>query len=152
MNTTISTTTRRIVMSAVAALALTALPQAGFAAGTEAGLWKVNPALSKSDSRSSRLVIDRVKATDGSAGTLVVISKGRVYLATPAASSSSGVQAVDYKAWNGMNLTQIGLGARAINHCGVDCRFGDVGDRLTVTFRNTGAGSEMMSNALALNR
>jgi hypothetical protein len=150
MNTTISTAARRIVISTLAAVALTtALPQASFAAnGPAAGLWKINPALSKSDSRSSKLVIERAKATDGTAGAFVVISKGDIYLATP----SSGVQAVDYGAWKGMKLTKVGTGLRAIDDCGSTCRFGQVSDRLTVRFRNTGAGSETMNNVLAVNR
>ena len=152
MNTIISTAAHRIVIAAVAALALTALPQAGFAANTEAGLWKINPALSKSNSRSSKLVIERAKATEGTTGAFVVISRGNVYLATPAADASPGVKAADYGAWNGMKLTHIGRGVRAINDCGVGCRFGEVSDRLTVTFRNTGAASETMTNVLALNR
>jgi hypothetical protein len=51
-----------------------------------------------------------------------------------------------------MKLTQVGKGARAINDCGSGCRFGEVSDRLTVTFRNLDAGSETMTNVLALNR
>jgi hypothetical protein len=151
MNTIMSTAARRIVISAFATLALTALPQAALAANTDTGLWKVNPALSKSDSRSSRLVIERVKGTEGTEGSFVVIARGNVYLATPA-TASSGVQQADHSAWKGMKLTHIGRGARAINDCGVGCRFGEVSDRLTVTFRNTDAGSETMTNVLALGR
>jgi len=143
---------RRIVISAVAALTLAvAFPNAGFAADTETGLWKINPTLSKSNPRSSSLVIERAKATDGTAGAFVVINSGNVYLATPA-TASSGVTAVEYGAWKGMKLTQVGKGARAINDCGYGCRFGEVSDRLTVTFRNVGAGGEQMSNILALDR
>jgi hypothetical protein len=152
MNTIISTAARRIVIATVATLALTALPQAGFAAnGPAAGLWKINPALSKSDTRSSKLVIERAKATDGTGGAFVVISRGNVYLATPA-TASSGVQAVDHSAWKGMKLTQVGTGVRAIDECGSACRFGEVGDRLIVRFRNTDAGNEAMTNVLALGR
>ena len=143
---------RRIALSTFAALALaTALPQAGLAADSEAGLWKINPALSKTDSRSSRLVIDRAKATDGTGGAFIVFNKGKVYLATPA-TASSGIKAADYGSWKGMNLTQIGQGAKAINDCGAGCRFGEVSDRLTVTFRNIGAGGEQMSSVLAGNQ
>jgi hypothetical protein len=39
-----------------------------------------------------------------------------------------------------------------VHDCGSGCRFGEVSDRLTVTFRNTGAGSETMTNMLALDR
>jgi hypothetical protein len=154
MNTIMSTAARRIVISTLAAVAMAmALPQAGFAAGNlpEAGLWKINPALSNSNAWSSRLVIERAKATDGTAGAFVVISRGNIYLATPA-TASSGVQPVDHGAWKGMKLTHIGRGARAINVCGSGCRFGEVSDRLTVTFRNTGAGAETMDSVLALNR
>jgi hypothetical protein len=153
MNTIISTTARRIVISTLAAVALTtALPQAGFAAnGPAAGLWRINPALSKSDPRSSKIVIERAKATDRTAGAFVVISRGNVYLATPA-TAASGVQPVDHSTWKGMHLTQIGTGVRAIDECGAGCRFGEVGDRLIVRFRNTDAGNEAMTNVLALGR
>ena len=142
----ISTVARRIVISAVAALTLpVAFPNAGFAADTETGLWKINSALSKSNPRSSSLVIERAKATDGTVGAFVVINSGNVYLVTPAVDASPGVKAADYGAWKGMKLTQIGRGARAINDCGSGCRFGEVSDRLTVTFRNLDAGQQMSS-------
>jgi hypothetical protein len=149
MNTIMTTAARRIVLSTVAALALAALPQASFAAnGPAAGLGKINPALSKTATRSSRLVIERAKATDGTADAFVVISRGNIYLATP----SSGVQAADYGTWKGMKLTHIGTGVRAIDDCLSNCRFGQVSDRLTVRFRNIGAGSETMTNVLALKK
>jgi len=154
MNTNISTAARRTFVSSFAALALaTALPQTSFASDTEAGLWKVNTALSKFHSRSSSLVIERAKATDGTGGAFVVINNGKAYLATPAADASSGgVKAADYGAWKGMKLTQIGIGARAINDCAPVCQFGRVSDRLTVTFRNVGAGGQPMGNLLALDQ
>lgn len=152
MNTIISTAAHRIVIATVAALALaTALPQAGFAAGAEAGLWKINPALSNADSRSSRLVIERVKEAEGTQGPFLVISRGNAYLATPAG-TSGGVQPANYSAWKGMKLTKIGTGVRAIDDCGSTCRFGQVSNRLKLTFRNVGAGAETMTNVLALNR
>ena len=136
---------RRMALSTFAALALAlALPHAGFAADTETGLWKINPALSKSNPRSSSLVIERAKATDGTVGAFVVINGGNVYLATPA-TASSGFKAAEYGAWKGMKLSLIGRGAKAINDCGSGCRFGEVSDRLTVTFRNLDAGQQMGS-------
>jgi hypothetical protein len=154
MNTIISTAARRTFVSSLAALVLaTALPQASFASDTEVGLWKVNTALSKFHSRSSSLVIERATATDGTGGSFVVISNGKAYLATPAADASSGgVKAAQYGAWKGMKLTQIGIGVRAINKCAPVCQFGQVSDRLTVTFRNVGAGGQPMGNLLALDR
>ena len=150
MITTLSAATRRIALSTFAALAVSvAVPQAGFASDVAAGLWKINPALSKSDSRSSRLVIDRAKGLDGTSGAFVVIDKGKVYLATPASAASSGVAATAVSTWRGMKLTQIGAGARAIVECGARCRFGEVGDRMNLTFKNVGAG-EQMSTILAL--
>lgn len=149
MNTILSTTARRIALSTFAALAFSvAFPQAGFATSAEAGLWKVNPALSKADSRSSRLVIDRVKVMDGSGGAFIVINKGNVYLAAPANAASSDVKPAGFAAWKGMTITQIGTGVRAIDECHTRCRFGEVSNRLKVTFRNVGAG-EQMSNILA---
>ena len=153
MITNLSATTRRIALSTFAALAFSvALPQDTLAAGTEAGFWKVNPVLSKSASGLSRLVIERVKTTDGIGGAFVVINKGNIYLATPAAGTSSGAQPVELSTWRGMKLTQIGANVKAVDEdCGARCRFGDVSDRLKVTFRNVGAG-EQMSNILALGR
>ena len=152
MNTIISTAAHRIVISAVAALALTALPQAGFAADTETGLWKINLALSKSNSRSSRLVIERAKATDGSTGAFVVINRGTSTWRRQPAAASSGrpggrlrrLERHEAHAYRHRRARHQRLRRR--------CRFGEVSDRLTVTFRNTGAASETMTNVLALNQ
>ena len=136
----------RTALCALAALALAvALPHAGFAAGREAGLWKINPSLSTSNSRGSRLVIERAKAMDGTSSTFVVINGGSVYLVTPAADASLGVKSANYGAWKGMKLTQIGKGAKVVNDCDYLCRFGDVSDRLKLSFRNVGAGQQMSS-------
>jgi hypothetical protein len=149
--TLFTSTTRRIALSLAAFAVATALPQASFAAnGPEAGLWKVNTAKSRVGSDFSRLVIERVKATDGTAGAFLVINKGSAYLATPTG-SSGGVQPVDDSTWKGMKLTKIGTGVRAIEDCTLQCQYGRIGNSLRVTFRNT-APAEQMSEAFALNR
>src|SRR5262245_13641626 len=147
-----TSTARRIVVSALAAIALaTAVPEAGFAAnGSSAGLWKVNIARSKVATRSSRIVIERAKGTDGTAGVFLVISKGNAYLATPAA-SSGGIAQVDYSTLKGMKLVKVGTGVRAIDECGSVCRSGQIRGHLSVTFRNVGTGHEM-NEAFVLNR
>jgi hypothetical protein len=149
--TRFTSTSRRFALSALAAFAMAALPQASLAAnGDGSGLWKVNTSKSKVGSDVSRLVIERVKASEGTTGTFLVINRGNAYLATPAG-SSDGIQPANYSAWKGMTLTKIGTGVRTIEDCFARCQYGQLGKSLKVTFRNVGT-PEQMSGVLALNQ
>src|SRR5205823_14215227 len=98
MTRNISTIARRTLTSTLAALVLAAaLPQAGFAAAPDVGIWKVDPAKSNFRSGFATLTIDRAGGVNPAAGSFIVISKGSVYLVTGAAASDSkGVKPVDY--------------------------------------------------------
>ncbi len=107
---------RRATITAVAALSLTAHSQAGLAASaSDAGIWTVNLAKSEFGPGTNKLVIEAAgrdtKQNGARGGTFLVVSNGRVYLATDeatAATSAGGSTPVDYRTWRGMKLVEIG--------------------------------------------
>jgi hypothetical protein len=107
--------------------------------------------------RFNTLVVDdgqeRKRHPDSGGPRVLSLSFRGCLPATAAADASSGgVKAIDYGAWRGMKLVQIGSNVQAINNCGSRCQYGLPGNRMTVTFRSFGTGGEPIGNILALNR
>jgi hypothetical protein len=132
-----------------------------------ADIWKINYEKSKFSSGSNTLVLERGsgQATsqsmnpkrDPSASTFLVISDGKVYLATDEAasdvSSSNGVRKVNYTLWRDMKLVQIGYNARSTDYCGFSCQSGQPDKRMTLTFNAKGGDpSDQMRNVVVLNK
>jgi hypothetical protein len=162
MNTKISTAAHRAIISTFAAIVLAAaLPQAGFAQTTaDVGIWTVNLAKSKFGASASTLVIEpgSAKTTQGAdakgnPGTFLVISDGKIYLATDAAAAASGLKNVDYSHWSDMKLVQIGEKVRSSASCEFRCQSGLVDTRgITLTFTGNGIDpSGKMGNVVVLN-
>ena len=149
---TCTTAARRIVVSTLAALILAAtLPQVGFAAPSDAGIWTVKPAQSKVTSGSVTLTIERVEAVNPAAGSFIVVSNGSVYLVTSAtASDSKGVKPVDYA---GMmrdgKAVLIGKNARSMDYCGFRCQSGLPESRMTLTFKAVEGRGQQINDMLA---
>jgi hypothetical protein len=127
-------------------------------------IWKVNLAKSKFGSGANTLVLERNsgKATsqgidakgNPNANTFLVISDGKIYMATDEAAydpSGNGVRRVDYTGWKNMKLVQIGDNVRSTDHCGFRCQAGVPDPRLTLTFTAKGDVTRQMSNVLVLN-
>jgi len=131
-----------------AAIALAALFSAALSLPVHAAeIWKVNIEKSKFSSGSNTLVLDRDngKATtqgvdekgNPTAGTLLVVSHGRIYLAMDEATyntTHNGVRTVAYPSMPGMKLVQIGYNVRSADNCGFHCQSGLSDPRMTVTF------------------
>ena len=143
---------RRTLVSTLAALVLAAaLPQAGFAATSDAGLWKVNPAKSNFSSGSATLTIERVGDANPATGSFIVISNGSVYRVTGAtAYDGKGVQQVDYPrlAREGKAVL-IGTNARSADLCGFRCQGGLPEPRMTVTFKAVNGAGQQVNDMLA---
>ena len=137
----------------LALLSAAALPQAGFAANSDVGLWKIDPAHSKFNSGFATLTIERSQGVNPAAGSFVVISKGSVYLMTGAAASDiTGVKLVDY---TGMTrdgkAVLIGTNAHATDLCGFRCQSGLPDNRVTLTFKAVDGRGQQINDMLALN-
>ncbi len=147
-----STAAHRTVTSTLAALVLAiAVPQVAFAAGSNAGIWKVDPANSSFSSGSATLTIGRVEAVNPAAGSFIVVSNGSVYLVTSAtASDSKGVKPVDYA---GMmrdgKAVLIGKNARSMDYCGFRCQSGLPESRMTLTFKAVEGRGQQINDMLA---
>src|SRR5258705_13000940 len=103
-----------------AGIALTVLLSATLSLPAHAAeIWKVDLTRSTFSSGSNTLVLERasgkappqsIDAKNPTAGTFLVISNGKIFLAaddaTYATSSSSGVRTVDYTGWRDMKLVQ----------------------------------------------
>jgi hypothetical protein len=148
---TCTTAARRIVVSTLAALVLAAtLPQVGFAAPSDAGIWTVKPAQSKVTSGSVTLTIERVEAVNPAAGSFIVVSKGSVYLVTGAtASDRKGVKPVDYTNMRDGKSVLIGTNARSADHCGFRCQAGLPDNRMTLTFKAVDGRGQQIKDMLA---
>ena len=147
-------TSRSIVASTLAALILTvSLPQIA-AASTDAGIWQVDPAKSRFNSRSATLSIKRTDSANATAaaGRFIVISGNGVYLMTGAAHDSSGLKPVDFT-----RMTQtgeavlIGTNPRSNDHCGFECKAGLPERARTVTFNVVTRGEQQIRDMLASN-
>ena len=152
MTRNISTTARRTLTSTLTALVLAAaLPQAGFAAASDVGIWKVDAAKSKLNSGNATLTIERAGAVNPAAGSFIVISKGSVYLVTGAAANDSkGVKPVDYTNMSAGKSVLIGTNAQSADHCGFRCQIGLVDSRpMTLTFRAADGAGQQINDMLA---
>jgi hypothetical protein len=152
---------RRATITAFAALSLTALSQAGLAANaSDTGIWTVNLAQSKFGPGTNKLVIEaagrNTKQNGASGGTFLVVSSGKVYLATDeatAATSATGVSAVDYRAWRGMKLIEIGNNVHSNAICSFRCQGGLPDNRpVILTFSGNGIDprERMNSNVVVM--
>ena len=136
---TLTTAARRTATFALVALALTAaLPQAGFAATPDSGIWKVNPASMKMASGSVTLTLERVGAAKPAAGKFIVISNRNVYLVAAASDTKDGESVL------------IGTNARSTEYCGARCGWGPLG-RLTMTFKPVDTAGSQINDMLASN-
>ena len=136
-----TTAARRTATSTLAALALAvALPQAGFAATPDSGIWKVNPATMKMASGSVTLTIERVGAAKPAAGKFIVISNRNVYLVAGAAAGDT----------KDGEAVLIGTNARSTDYCGARCQYGPLG-RLTMTFKPVDTAGSQINDMLASN-
>ena len=153
---------RRATITAFAALSLTALSQAGLAANSsETGIWTVNLARSEFGPGTNKLVIEAAgrdtKQNNAGGGTFLVVADGKVYLATDeatAATSASGSTPVDYRAWRGMKLVQIGNNVHSNAICSFSCRGGLPDNRpITLTFSGNGIDprERMKGNVVVMN-
>ena len=152
MSRNISTTARCTLTSTVAALVLAAaLPQAGFAAASDVGIWKVDPAKSNFSSGNATLTIQRAGGVNPAAGSFIVISKGSVYLVTGAAASDGkGVQPVDYTKMSAGKGVLIGTNARSADRCGFRCQIGLPDSRpMTLTFKAVDGAGKQINDMLA---
>ena len=144
-----------------AAIALTVLMSAALSLPANAAeIWKVDMARSTFGAGANTLVLERASgnATEATwaAGTFLVISNGRLYLAAHEsasdATSSTGVRAVDYTGWKDMKLVQIGDKVRSADYCSFACQSGLHSSRMTLTFKADGDVSKQMSTILVLNK
>jgi hypothetical protein len=147
-----TTTVRRTLVSTFGALILAAaLPQAGLAATSDDGLWKINPAKSSFGSGSATLSIERVASANPGAGSFIVVAKGSVYLVKRASvGDSKGLQPADYARMTSEgSATLIGTSARSADTCGFRCQGGLTESRMTLTFRAVEGASAQINDMLA---
>ena len=163
-------TNRRVTLSA--GVVLSVLLGAALSLPAHAAeIWTVNVAKPKFGTSASTLVLERnngrsaASAADAkgnpSASTFLIISSGKLYLATDdadAASSGNGVKTVDYSRWRGMKFVQIGDRVRSADSCGFSCQSGlnqsaVIASHMTLTFtgKNVDAGRQM-STTLVFDR
>ena len=152
---------RRATITAFAALSLTALSQAALAANaSDAAIWTVNLAKSELGPGTNKLVIEAVgrntKQKGASGSTFLVVSSGKVYLATDeatGATSARGSTPVDYRAWRGMTLVEIGNNVHSDAICSFSCQRGLPDNRpVTLTFSGNGIDprERMNSNVVVM--
>ena len=139
-----TTTVRRTLVSKFRVLILAAaLPQAGLAATSDDGLWKVNPAKSSFGSGSATLTIERVASANPGAGSFIVIAKGSVYLVRRASvADSKDIRPAQYSQMTREgSAVLIGTNARSADPCGFRCQGGLAESQMRLTFRPAeGAG------------
>ena len=139
-----------LVASTLAALILTApIPQPASAA-SDAGVWKVDPAQSKLNSRSATLTIQRVEGASSTAGSFIVISGAGVYRVTGSAASNKGFKPVDFADMTRTGeAVLIGTHPHSTDACGFKCRAGIPEPVRTVTFRVVTSGEQQIRDMLA---
>jgi hypothetical protein len=138
------TTALRTVTFTLAALVLAAaMPQAGFAATSDDGIWKVDAANSKFSSGIANLKINRVAGVTQTAGRFIVVSKGNVYRVTGAAYDSKGIKPVDYTLMSEGRAVLIGTNAQSTDHCRFRCQGGLPDPRVTLTFKAIDGGQQI---------
>src|SRR5262249_12981205 len=109
---------------------------------------------------TNKLVIEAAgrdtKQDHAGGGTFLVVSDGKVYLATDettAATSASGPTSVNYRAWRGMKLVEIGTNVHSNAICSFSCRGGLPDNRpITLTFSGNGVDprEKMNSNVVVM--
>ena len=165
MNAIVSPAARRAALSTLAALTVAAaLPSAVLAQSTpKIEVWTVNMGKSTFNSTAGTLVLESSKAAPDvdakgypAAHKFLLLSSGKLYLATDDASASSGAKNDTYSRWAGMKLSQIGQVTTGYD-CGFRCQFGLADRRPTtmrVVFRTTRETVEAMRavDVLALDR
>jgi hypothetical protein len=153
--TNLSTTTaRRTFSSTLAALVLAAaIPQAGFAATSDEGTWKVDTARSRFSLGVATLTLSRPEGANPAAGALIFISKGNVYQVTGAAANNSkGVKPVDYTLVSEGRSVLIGTKAQSTDHCRFRCQMGIPDPRITMTFKAVDGQAQQISDMLAYDK
>jgi hypothetical protein len=154
MTRNFSKTARLTVTSTLTALVLAAaLPQAGFAVTSDAGIWKIDPAKSQFSFGFATLTVQRAASVKPAAGPFLVISKGNVYLVTRAAANDTkGVKPVDYTNMSGGKGVLIGTNVQSTDHCGLRCQAGLVDSRpMTLSFKALDGGAKQINEMLASN-
>jgi hypothetical protein len=138
------------VTAALAVLILSAsIPQAASAA-SDAGVWKVDPAQSKFNSRSATLTIQRVEGGSSTRDSFIVISGEGVYRVTGSAAANRGFKPADFT-----NMTRtgeavlIGTHPHSTDACGYKCRAGLPEPVRTVTFNIVKSGEQQIRDMLA---
>ena len=146
-----TTTARRTFSSTLAALVLAAaLPQAGFAATSYSGTWKVDTAHSKFSNGIASLVLSRAEGANPTAGRFIFISKGNVYEVTGAAiHDSKGVKPVDYTLSSEGRSVLIGTKAQSMDQCRFRCQIGLPDPRVTMTFKVVDGRAQEINDMLA---
>jgi hypothetical protein len=146
-----TTAARHTLISALIALALSAgLPQAALGA-TSDGTWKVDAAKSSFSSGSAALSTERVTNGSSGAGSVIVVSKGNVYLVTGAtAYDRRGIEQLDYSrmATQGKAVL-IGKDARSTDACGFRCQGGLPEPKMTLRFRPVAGADQHINDMLA---
>ena len=119
-----------------------------------AGAWKIDAAHSHFGPDYSTMVIERASASSGDnagSNTFVVVTDGKVYLATAAeAFASNGAKKIDYSDWKDMKLVQVGENAQSIDPCQT-CLSGLAEKRLTLRFKSVNGGMPKMENVVVFN-
>ena len=141
----------RTLVSTLGALILTAaLPQAAFAATTDDGLWKVNPAKSSFGSGSATLAIERAASATPGTGSFIVVAKGSVYLVNRATATSNAIQPAEYARMKREgSAVLIGTNARSADPCGFRCQGGLSESRITLTFKPVDGAGKQINDMLA---
>ena len=145
------TTARRTLTSTLAALVLAAaIPQAGFAATSYNGTWKVDTAHSKFSGGVATLTLSRAEGANPTAGRFIFISKGNVYEVTGAAvQDSKGVKPVDYTLMSEGRSVLIGTKAQSVGQCMFRCQIGLPDPRITMTFKAVDGRAQEINDMLA---
>ena len=139
----ITSTARYSIALSLFAITLIAAPQVAFA--QTANNWSINMAESKFGDGTNRLVLDRQPGAHAplQSGSVVLISHGSIYLATPGGNSGS-------YGMSGMNLERIGGNVHVVGYCGLICQ-SSPNSRLVLSFTAVNGGPHDMSNAVVFN-
>jgi hypothetical protein len=123
------------------------------------GTWKIDVAKSHFGPERNTIVLERAGSaaagTNGTTNTFVVISNGRVYLATSSEAFdqiTNGAKKIDYAGWKDMKLVQVGEDAKATDTCGFRCQSGGPEDHLTISFKSVNGGMPEKGNIVVLNK
>ena len=144
-----------------ASAALAALLSAALSLPSQAaGMWKVDITRSTFSSGANTLILQRYEggaaAAQTGANAFLVVSNGKLYLATDEAAengSSKGVTSIDYSRWRDMKLIEIGSEVHSPDNCGFRCQSGLPDPRMTLTFKAThGNPKDQMHDIVVFNR